>query len=212
MIPARRVAAAMAIIGGRAALVGAVLALAACRGQHASAPATASPAASSPTVHSSSAATATADALHLPNQLLGLDKNTSRTAKQTISVLDKKYVAPLAAVLVGEKMAIYGGGQNASTPFFFVAAGELLAPIAAPDSVAQNLQKSWSARGIDNVKLFPAGPRGAPVVCGQTQNKDTMCSWVDRVSFGYVLYPPGFSASLKKAASKTSQIHTGIVR
>jgi hypothetical protein len=212
MIPARQVAAAMAITGGWAALGGAVLALTACAGQHTSAPATASPAASSPTAHSSSAASVTADALHLPNQLLGLDKNTSRTAKQAISVLNKKYFAPLAAVLVGGKTAIYGGGQNAATPFFFVVAGELPAQVASPDNAAQRLQKSWSARGIDNVRLFSAGTRGAPVVCGQTQNKDIMCSWVDHVSFGYVLYSPGFASSLNKAASETSRIRSGVVR
>ena len=116
----------------------------------------------------------TADALYLPNQLLGLDKNTSRTAKQAISVLNKEYFFPLATALVGEKTAIYGGGQNAATPFFFMAAGESPAQVASPDNAAQRLQKSWSARGIDNVKLFPAGARGAPVVCGQTQNKDIM--------------------------------------
>jgi hypothetical protein len=39
-----------------------------------------------------------------------------------------------------------------------------------------------------------------------------MCSWVDHVSFGYVLYSPGFASSLNKAASKTSQIRSGVVR
>lgn len=211
MVPARRVSAAMAIIGGRAALGAAVFVLAACGVRHTSALATASPAASSPGPHSSAAAAATG-AVQLPNQLLGLNKNTSAEAKQSVSYLDRNYIAPLTAVLVGEKAAIYGGGQNGATPFFFVVAGELPRQIASLDNVAQELQKSWSAKGITGVKMFPAGPSGAPVVCGQTQNKDIICSWVDHVSLGYVLYPPGFASSLNDAASKTSQIRSGIVR
>lgn len=212
MVPARRVSAAMAIIGGRAALGAAALVLAACGGRHTSALATASPAASSPGPHSSSVATAATGAVQLPNQLLGLDKNTSAEAKQSVSYLDRNYVAPLTAALVGEKAAIYGGGQNGATPFFFVVAGELPNQIASPDNVARELQKSWSARGITGVKMFPAGLSSVPVVCGQTQNKDNICSWVDHVSLGYVLYPPGYASSLSDAASKTSQIRSGIVR
>ena len=132
--------------------------------------------------------------VQLPSQLLGLNKNTSAEAKQSVSYLDRNYVAPLTAVLVGEKPSIYGDGQNGATPFFFVVAGELPEQIASPDNVAQKLQKSWSARGITGVKMFPAGPGSAPVVCGQTQNKDNKCSWVDHVSLGYVLYPPGANA------------------
>lgn len=217
MVPVRRASAGAAIIGGWTAVGAAVLVLAACGGQHTTAPVTASPAAASPAApspaaHSSSAGTTTAGAVHLPKQLLGLVKNTSAVAKQSVSYLDKKYVAPLTAVLVGEKAAIYGGRQNGATPFFFVVAGELPAQIASPDNVARNLQKSWSARGISHVKLFPAGSSGGPVVCGQTQNKDDMCSWVDHVSFGYVLYPPGFAPNVHDAAAKTSQIHSAVVR
>ena len=47
--------------------------------------------------------------MRLPSQLLGLTENTSAMAKQSVSYLDKKYVAPLTAVLAGEKSAIYGG-------------------------------------------------------------------------------------------------------
>ena len=211
MVPARRVSAAMAIIGGRAALGAGVLVLAACGGRHTSALATASPAASSPGPRSSAAAAATG-AVQLPSQLLGLNKNTSAEAKQSVSYLDRNYIAPLTAVLVAEKAAIYGGGQNGATPFFFVVAGELPKQIASPDKVAHELQKSWSAKGITGVKVFPAGPSAAPVVCGQTQNKDNICSWVDHVNLGYVLYPPGFASSLNDAASKTSQVRSGIVR
>lgn len=217
MVPVRRASAPVAIIGGWAAFGAAVLGLAACGGQHTTAPATASlaaasPAASSPAAHSSSTGTMTAGAVYLPNKVLGLTNDTSAKATQDVTYLEKNYAAPLTAVLVGQKAAIYDGGQNGATPFFFVVAGELPAQIASPDNVAQNLQKTWSANGISNVELFPAGSSGAPVVCGQTQNKDDMCSWVDHVSFGYVLYPPGFAPSLHDAASKTSQIHSAVVR
>jgi hypothetical protein len=216
MVPARRVPVTMAIAEGRAALGIAVLVLAACSG-HSSAPVAASPAASSPSpagsspARSASPATTTAGAVHLPNHLLGLTRNTSAVAKQSVSYLSRKYVAPLTAILVSEKAAIYGGGQNGATPFFFVVAGELPAQITSPHSVAHKLQMSWSASGINNVKLFPEDPSGGPIVCGQTQNKDDMCSWVDHVSFGYVLYPPGFASSLHDAASKTSQIHSDVL-
>ena len=218
MVPVRRASAVVATIGAWASVGSAVFVLAACGGQHAAAPAAASPAAASPeaaspAAHSSSGAgTKAAGAVRLPSQLLGLTENTSAMAKQSVSYLDKKYVAPLTAVLAGEKSAIYGGGQNGATPFFFVVAGQLPGQTASPDLVAQNLKKSWSARGISDVKLFPGGPGGGPVVCGQTHNKDDMCAWVDQVSFGYVLYPPGFAPSLPRAASKTRQIHAAVVR
>lgn len=210
---ARRVAAAITtIVRGGAALGAAVIALAACGAQHAAAPATAPPATSSPALHSThGAGSAAAGAVHFPNQLLGLNKNTSAVAKQSISILDKNYVSPLTAYLVGGKSAIYGGGQNGASPFFFVAAGTLPRPIASPDNVAHKLHRVMLNSHITDTKLFLAGPNGAALVCGHTHNMDTLCFWADHVSFGVVLYPPGFASSLSDGASKTSQIRSAVV-
>ena len=209
MGPAPLVAGAIAVIRGCAAAGAAVIMLAACGGQPAAAPA-ASPATPSPPPHSSSASTA-AGAVHFPNQLLGLKRNTSAVAKQTISVLDKDYVSPVTAYLVGEKSAMYSGGQNGATSFFFVASGALPGPIASPDNVGHKLRGVMLNSHIADAKFFPAGPHGAAVVCGHTSNKDTLCFWTDHMSFGVVLYPPGFAASLGDGASKTSQIRSGVV-
>jgi hypothetical protein len=151
-----------------------------------------------------------AGAVHFPNQLLGLKRNTSAVAKQSISVLDKDYVSPMTAYLVGGKSAIYGGGQNGATPFFFVAAGALPGPIASPDNVAHKLRGVMLNSHIADAKFFPAGLHGAALVCGHTSNKDTLCFWTDHVSFGAVLYPPGFATGLGDGASKTSQIRSGV--
>ncbi len=211
MGPARRVAAAIAAIRGGAALGTAVIVLAACGAQHVAAPATSSPATSSPALHSSTSASTAAGAVHFPNQLLGLNKNTSAVAKQSIRILDKGYVSPLTAYLVGGKSAIYGGGQNGATPFFFVAAGALPSPIASPDNVAHKLHSVMLNSHITDAKLFPAGPNDEALVCGHTHNTDTLCFWADHVSFGVVLYPPGFASSLGDGASKTSQIRSAVV-
>jgi hypothetical protein len=142
MVPVRWVAAAMRTIGDRAALGAVAIMVAACGAQHTSAPATASAAASSPAPQSSSTATA-AGSVSLPNQLLGRNKNTSAVAKQAVSILDRTYVSPLTAGLHGNwKSALYGGGQNGETPFFFVVAGKLDKRIASPNSVAHRLQGS----------------------------------------------------------------------
>lgn len=208
---ARRVAAAITIIRGCAAVGSAVIVLAACGAQHTTAPATASPAPSSSARHSSGPVSTVAGAVHFPNQLLGLNKNTSAVAKQSISILDKNYVSPLTAYLIGGKSAIYGGGQNGATPFFFVAAGALPRPIAAPDNVAHKLHSVMLNSHITDAKLFPAGANGDALVCGHTDNMDTLCFWADHVSFGVVLYPPGFASSLGDGASKTSQIRSAAV-
>jgi hypothetical protein len=148
--------------------------------------------------------------VYFPNQLLGRNKNTSTAAKQAISTLDKQYASPLAAYLVGGKSAIYGGGQNGATPFFFLVAGALPKPIASPDNIAHKLHSVMLVSRITDAKLFP-GPNGATVVCGHTHNMDTLCFWVNHVSFGVVLYPPGFASSLNDGASKTSEIRSAVV-
>jgi hypothetical protein len=210
----------MTTIGSCAALAAAVIVLAACGAQHAAAPATSSAAASSPALHSSGAAPATASpatsspavgTVSFPNQLLGLNKNTSAEAKQSIKILDKDYVSPLTAYLVNGKSTIYGGGQNGATPFFFVAAGALPGTIASPNSIGHKLHRVMVNSRITDARLFPAGPNGAAVVCGHTSSRDTLCFWVDHVTFGVVLYPPGFASSLSGGASKTSQVRSGVV-
>jgi hypothetical protein len=211
MCHARRVAAAITAIRCCAAVGAAAVVLAACGGEHLASPATASPAISPSAPHSSASASATTSALHFPNQLLGLNKNTSAAAKQSISILAKNYVSPMAGYLVGERSAIYGGGQNGATPFFFVAAGALPRPIAYPDNVAHSLHGVMSNSRITDAKVFLAGSNGTAVVCGHTDNMDTLCFWVDHKTFGAVLYPPGFASSLSGGASKTSQIHSAVV-
>jgi hypothetical protein len=210
MVPVRRVAAAIRAIGGRAALGAAAIMMVACGAQHTSAPATASAAASSPAPHNSNSATA-AGLVSLPNQLPGRNKNTSAVAKQAVSVLDRTYVSPLTADLHGTwKAALYGGGQNGETPFFFVVAGKLDKRIASPDSVAHRLQNSMVGRGITDAKVFPAGPGGEALVCART-HMDIICSWADHVSFGVVLYSPGFASSLNDGASKARQVRSAVV-
>jgi hypothetical protein len=153
----------------------------------------------------SSSATTTAGSVSLPSQLIGLAKDTSAQGEQDVSYLDKEYLSPIAKLLVDDKSAIYG-----KEPFFFITAGKLPAQATSPDAVAKGIQATWSGTGITNVRVFPAGSV-ARVICGQLQNKDDECAWVDSMSFGYVLYPPGFASSLDVAASETGQIHSAVV-
>jgi hypothetical protein len=200
----------MTTLGGRAALGAAVIVVAACGAQHTSSAAKALAGASSPAPHSISSATTAAGAVLFPDQLLGQTKNTSAAGKQAASILDRQYVSHLAADLVGANAAIYGGGQNGATPFFFVVAGTLARRITSPDNAAHVLQNSMLSRGISGAKLFPAGPNGVALACGQT-HMDILCGWADHVSFGIVLYSPGFTSSLNDGASKTSQIRSAVV-
>ena len=115
--------------------------------------------------------------------------------------------------MVGGKTAIYGGEQNGATPFFFVTAGAWAQPVASPDNVAHPLQEFLRTKGFTDARVFPPGPDGAALVCGQRHvaaGPNTVCEWADHVSFGIVLYSPGFVSSLSDAASKTSQIRSAI--
>jgi hypothetical protein len=174
--------------------------------------ATASPAASSPAApHASSTATSTASAVNLPSQLVGLNKATSSAGKQDVSILAKEYDPPFAGLLVDEKSALYGNVQSTTSPSFFITAGNLRMKVTSPEAIAKGLQTTWSAQGIADVRVFPAGS-GAQVVCGLLKSKDVLCAWVDSVSFGFVLYTAGFTSSLNATESKTIQIHSAVVR
>jgi len=156
----------------------------------------------------------TTGSVHFPAQLLGLKENTSATAMQAVSILRKGVVSRLMGHVVGEKAAIYGGGQNAATPFFLVAAGAWGKRVAFPDSVAHIIQDFVVTKGFTDARLLPAGANGAAMVCGDKHvqtGTDTVCEWADHVSFGAVLYPPGFTSSLSDAASETSQIRSAVV-
>jgi hypothetical protein len=213
MVPARRAVAGVTTAGLCTALAAAVTMLAACGG-HTMASATTSPAASSPSAHSSSSAAVATGSVRLPAQLLGLQKNTSATAKQAVTIVSREFASRLTGDVVGGKTAIYGGGQNGDTPFFFVTAGAWAKRVATPDKVAHTLQELLRTKGFTDARVLPPGPNGEVLVCGQrhvTAGTDTVCEWADHVSFGAVLYAPGFVSSLSDAASKTSQIRSTIV-
>lgn len=214
MVLVRRAATSITVIKGCAALSAAVLVLTACGAQHTTNPATTSRATSSPLPHSSSSAATTAAVVYLPNQVLGRNKNTSVDAEQALSLLNSKYVSSLTALskgLISVKTAIYGGEQNGATPFFFVVAGSSIRRIASPDTAVRSFRNDMLTRGESDATVFPAGPNGVATVCGHVQ-VDTICYWADHVSFGIVLYSPGFASSLNDAASKTSQIRSAVVR
>jgi hypothetical protein len=152
--------------------------------------------------------------VHLPAQLLGLQENTSATAMQTASLLRRGLASRLMGDVVGEKAAIYGGEQNAASPFFLVVAAAWAKHAARPENVAHALQEFLVAKGFTDARLLPPGPNGEARVCGHKHvqtGTDTVCEWADHASFGAVLYPPGFTSSLSDAASQTSQIHSAVV-
>jgi len=214
MVRARRVATAVTTAGGCAALAAAAIMLAACGGQQGMAPATSSPAAPSASVHSSSSAAAATGSVQFPAQLLGLSQNTSATAKQAVTIVSRGFASRLTGDVVNRKAAIYGGEQNGATPFFFVIAGTWAKHIASPNNVAHALQRFMQSKGFTDVRVFPASPNGEALICGQkhvTAGTDTVCQWADHMSYGGVLYSPGFVSSLSGAASKTSQIHAAVV-
>lgn len=214
MLTARRVVAAMTTTGGRVALSAAAILIAACSAQQTSGLATASHAAASPASHHSTSAAAATGSVHFPAQLLGLKVNTSATAMQTISILRKQVISHLMGRLIGEKAAIYGGGQNGATPFFLMFAGAWAKRVAFPDNVAHAIQEFLVTKGFTDARLLPAGANGVAMVCGRKHvqtGTDTVCEWADHVSFGAALYPPGFTSSLSDAASQTSQIRSAVV-
>jgi hypothetical protein len=152
--------------------------------------------------------------VRLPAQLLGLQQNTSATAKQAATIVSREFASRLTGDVVGGKTAIYGGGQNGATPFFFVTAGSWAERVASPNSVAHTLQKFMRTKGFTDARVLPPGPNSEALVCGQrhvTAGTDTVCYWADHISFGGVLYSPGFVSSLSDAASKTSQIRSTVV-
>ncbi len=214
MVSARRVASAVATARGRAALGAVAIMLAACGGQHSVALATTSHPATSPSPHSSHSAATATGFVHFPAQLLGLNKNTTTTAQQVASSLSRGLATRLMGHVVDEKAAIYGGQQNAATPFFLVVAAAWAKRIASPDSVAHILQEFLVTKGFTNAALLPTGSNGVALVCGHkhvSAGTDTVCEWADHTSFGAVLYSPGFTPSLSTAASKTSQIRSTVV-
>lgn len=214
MIPVRQAAAAVTTGGGCAALAMAAIMLAACGGQPSAAPATTSPAASSASVHSSGSAAAAASSVQLPAQLLGLNRNTSATAKQAVTIVSKEFASRLTGDVVGGKAAIYGGAQNGATPFFFVTAGTWAKHVASLNKVAHSLQAFMRTKGFTDARVLPARPNGEALVCGQkhvTAGTDTICYWADLGTFGAVLYSPGFVSGISDAASKTSKIRSAVV-
>ena len=213
MVPARRAAAAVTTRGGCVTLAIAAIMLTACGGPHSAVPAT-SPAASSTNAHSSSSRAPASGSVQLPAQLLGLEKNTSATAKQAVNILGKEFASRVMGNVVGEKSAIYGGAQNGATPFFFVVAGTWAEHVASLNNAAHVLQKFMQTQGFTDASVLPAGPNGEALVCGQkhvTAGTDTVCYWAHHVTFGIVLYSPGFVSNLSDAASKTSQIRGAVV-
>src|SRR5690242_21209239 len=102
MVPARRIAAGVTAVGGCTALAAAAIMLTACGG-HTVAPATTSPAASSPSAHSSSSGAAATGSVRLPAQLLGLQQNTSATAKQAATIVSREFASRLTGDVVGGK-------------------------------------------------------------------------------------------------------------
>jgi hypothetical protein len=210
MVPTRRVAAGVTTAGGCTALAAAAIMLAACGG-HPVAPAATSPAASSPSAHSGSSGAAATGSVRLPAQLLGLQKNTSAAAKQAATMVSRGFASRLTRGVVG-KTAVYGIGQNG--PFFFVAAYALAKHVASPNNVAHTLQEFMRTKGFIDARVLPPGPNGEALVCGQKHvaaGTDTVCYWADHISFGGVLYSPGFVSSLSDAASKASEIRSTVV-
>jgi hypothetical protein len=166
-----------------------------------------SPAQSSPATPSSSPATVRGD-VSFPNQLLGLHENSSATAGQAISMINRGFVSPLTKGLGGtSKAAIYGDEQNG---FFVVVAVKTRKKITSPDDVVNKLQNDWVNRGATDVMAFPAGRKGESVVCEQTQ-QNLVCLWADHLSIGVVLYSLGSPISFKDGVSKTIQIRSAVM-
>ena len=141
-------------------------------------------------------------------------ENTSATAMQAISILRKGIASRSMGQLIGEKAAIYGAEHNAAQPFFLVIAAEWAKRVASPDNAAHVIRGFLVTKGFTDAKLLLAGSPGEALVCGHKHvqtGTDTVCEWADHMSFGAVLYPPGFTSSLSDAASQTSQIHSAVV-
>lgn len=151
MVHARRADAGVTTAGGCTALAAAAIMLAACGG-HTVTTATTSPAASSSSAQSSSPAAAATGSVRLPAQLLGLQKNTSATAKQAATIVSKEFASGLTGEVVGGKTAIYGGEQNGAAPFFFVTAGAWAQPVASPENVAHPLQEFLRTKGFADAR------------------------------------------------------------
>jgi hypothetical protein len=207
----------IALCVGAVAVIGAV----ACGSGSSPTAASSSPtAASSPATTGSSSPTAasspatTGSGLHLPVQLLGLNKNTSSVARGVASAFGRGLGAAARADFRGLHGAIYG---DLSGPTIAVFAARWTSA-AARRAASAAFDKSTAVRGVQGMgstdgQSFPAGPQGGALECGHATSsglKVIVCLWADPMTYGGVVYVLGSASSLSDAASKTNQVRSAI--
>lgn len=182
------------------------IAAAACGGSSSPAPAasSAAPAASTP---------AAASGLRLPDQLLGLSKNTGPEAKQVTDAISRQFSA-LSSIARSHQSAVYGTAGTPDVVVFAARWSSAFAHRAASAAVDRDAAAGGTAgAGSTDARSFPAGPRGGALSCGHTTRggqQALLCAWADKLTFGLVLYVSGSASSLSDAAEKTNQVRSAI--
>src|SRR5262249_24078850 len=150
--------------------------------------------------------------LRFPARLLGLSRNTSEAAEDTIHAISSTRVTERKNIS-GFQAAIYGYSGHAA----IYVSGFRWSSVArrAEESHPSTFYKGFAtglakASGSTDLRSFPVGQQGGALFCGHVHNGIIVCGWVEKVRAGSVLYFNGAASSLGDAASKASQIRAAI--
>lgn len=144
-----------------------------------------------------------------PGMLLGLSRDTSPDAQQVAGQAGSE-LGLFQGLFVHPGVALYGTGTDDG---LLILAGQWSdAAKALLGSSKPQAINGLESQGVTDATLFPAGPRGGSLACGDKTiggQSGIICVWADRNGFGATLYF-GTASNLSDAAGKTIQVRSAV--
>lgn len=145
-----------------------------------------------------------------PGSLLGLARDTSPDAQQLAGQVTSE-VGLFQGIIVHPGTAVY---DNANQGLVILTgqwsdAAKAAGLVSSTPTYAIDGLKS---QGVTDATLFPAGPLGGRLVCGDktvSGQPIIICLWTDSKIFGVTFYV-GSASSLSDAAAKTIQVRSAV--
>jgi hypothetical protein len=149
--------------------------------------------------------------LTLPATLLSMGKDTGSNAAAQERTLESQARNQAFGELASPVAGLYG---DLPGPAFEVVVGRPCPSGGCLLPTSSQVVQSMRQAGFSDARAFPVGS-GVTMVCRSEPFESTsliLCTWLDQLTFGRVLFAREYSSSMPDAAAKTKQIRLAVER
>jgi hypothetical protein len=149
-----------------------------------------------------------------PSTLLGLARDTSPDAQQAAGQITSE-MGVFQGLIVHPGAAVYGSGLDQGVIVMTAQWSDAAKADGLISITPGGARDGLKSRGVTDATLFPAGPRGGSLACGDKTFSglpSVICMWVDAKMFGGTFYfgSAGSASGLSDAAAKTIQVRSAV--